>query len=54
MTKLLIKRKVGQKVRINSDIEITITKVTSSSVSFVIEAPNNNLIAIVNDAKDKE
>ncbi|MFC6277337.1 carbon storage regulator [Psittacicella hinzii] len=52
MTKLLLKRKVGQKIRINSDIEIKVTKVSSSYVCFVVEAPQNNLVSIVNDEQN--
>ncbi|RIY34794.1 carbon storage regulator [Psittacicella gerlachiana] len=51
MTKLLIKRKVGQRIRINSDIEIVVAKVSSNSVNIVVSSPNNNLVTIVNDDK---
>ncbi|RIY33024.1 hypothetical protein CJP74_03320 [Psittacicella melopsittaci] len=57
MAKLLIKRKVGQRIRINADIEIIVAKTSSKSVNIVVCSPNNNLVTIVDDKtieKEKE
>lgn len=47
MSKVLIKLKINQSIRINSDTNIKVVKITNSVVTFLVETPNQNLITIV-------
>ncbi|RIY34424.1 hypothetical protein CKF54_00570 [Psittacicella hinzii] len=49
MTKLLVKRKAGQRIRINADTEIMVADIKSNCVYIIVSSPNNNLVTIVKD-----
>lgn len=49
---LVLSRKVGQKIRIGQDIEITVTKVSGSRVTLGVSAPD--FIRILRDEAEEK